>query len=73
MEANGRVRGAVGAQQMQQLRELRFKYGSLHEPRRQYVAGRGANARKKEKHLGANREGRAAREGASEGDSENAG
>ena len=47
---NRRVREAAGAQQMQQLRESRrFKYGSLHEPRRQYVAGRGANARKKEK------------------------
>ena len=35
------VKEAVGARQMQQLRESRrFKYGSLHKPKRQYVADR---------------------------------
>ena len=48
VKENRKVREAVGARQMQQLRESR-RYGSLHRPKRQYVADRGTSGGKKGK------------------------
>ena len=48
VKENRRVREEAGARQMKQPREnRRFKYGVLHEPRRQYVASRGTGSGKK--------------------------
>ena len=50
VKANRAVREEVGARQMQQLRESRrFRYGSLHRPKRQYVADRRAGGGRKGK------------------------